>query len=336
VTRMLHIAARERVPRLWPTVFVDALRQIGEIEFAENGHALTEDERLSLIRGCRILLTGWGTMPVPAAIAGDPGELGYICHVTGEMRRVIPAEAIAAGIPVTNWGDAPATGVAEGAMALLLASLKDLRRHAHTKREGGWRLDDETSGGWIYGLNVGIYGCGAIGRRFVELLRPFGSTVRVYDPYVTDVPDGCLRVGSLDELFEESEAVVIHAGLSDETRKSVTAELLAKLPKFGVLINTARGGLVDQDALFAELESGRLRAGLDVLDPDSLPPGHPAREWDNLILTAHQVEREWPTDGGQPTRMLPMHEVCLDNIQRFLDGRALRFTMDSERYARST
>jgi len=138
-----------------------------------------------------------------------------------------------------------------------------------------------------------------------------------------------------EALFAASQAVVIHAGLTAETRASVTAERLAVLPDHGVVINTVRGGIVDQEALFAELRSGRLRAGLDVLEPDRLPGGHEARQWENCLFTAHNIARQWPgADAG--TRLQPMHHVCLDNLQRFARGEPLRFTYDRARWLHST
>ncbi len=168
------------------------------------------------------------------------------------------------------------------------------------------------------------------------MLRPFRPAILVFDPYAASLPEGCERAGSLDELFGRCEAIVIHAALSEETRGSVTAERLARLPDRAVLVNTARGAIVDQEALFAELASGRLRAGLDVLEPDRLPPGHPARDWENLILTAHDIGKNRPPEGFPPTSLDSMHRVCLDNLRRFAAGQPLRFVMDRERYERST
>jgi len=88
-------------------------------------------------------------------------------------------------------------------------------------------------------------------------------------------------------MFEQCEAIVIHAALSPETERTVTAELLSLLPDRGIIVNTARGQIIDNEALFAELRRGRLRAALDVTDPEELPRDHPARGYDNLILTAH-------------------------------------------------
>jgi phosphoglycerate dehydrogenase-like enzyme len=238
---------------------------------------------------------------------------------------------------VTNWGDAPAGRVAEGALTLLLAVLKDLPGRIRTVREGGWRPGEEIRSGLMEGLEVGVYGCGAIGRRFLDMLVPLGPNVRVFDPYAEDLPEGAKRAGSLEELFRECEAVGIYAGLNAETRGAVTAELLAVLPDGGILINTARGEIVDQDALFRELESGRLRAGLDVLYeepgvPPDLPRDHPARTWPNAIITAHSLSKPYPAS----KRLLPMHRACLENLRAFVENRPLRFTIDRTRYDRST
>jgi len=333
---LLNISSGITEPGVFTEPFREALREFGELRLVENGAAMAEEARAALIRQCDVLLTCWGSSPVPVAVARECGRLRYVCNVTGTLRHWIPIEIIEAGIPVTNWGDAPADEIAEGAMALLLATLKDLHRQVMAVRRGEWALDQSTSGGTLEGRNVGIYGCGHIGRRFVEMIRPFGAVLRVFDPYAADVPEGCTGVASLDELFDASEIIVIHAGLSDETRGSVTAELLARLPRHGVIINTARGGIIAQDALFAELESGRLRAGLDVLEPDVLPEDHPARTWENVILTGHNVGRGWPT-GDEPSRGLQkMHRISLDNLRRLRDGEPLRFAMDCDRYLRST
>jgi len=335
VIRMLHIARRQPRWDLWPDVFCRALREIGDFEIVTDGELMSRAELVERIRGCDILLTGWSSMPIPPEVADDPGRLRYVCNVTGSCRPGVPLEIIESPIPVTNWGDCPAGPVAEGAMTLLLACLKKLPERQRVIDEGGYRVDKGFRSHTLRGLNLGVYGCGVIGAKFIEMVRPFEPVIRVFDPYVEALPEGCARVGSLSELFETSEAVALHAGLSDETRGTVTAELLAMLPDDGVIVNTARGAILDQDALFAELASGRLWAGLDVLDPDGLAADHPARRWPNLILTGHCISNGRPirADGG---RLGCKHEVCLDNLRRHLAGEPLRFIMDRTRYLRST
>ncbi|MDH3707325.1 MAG: hypothetical protein OES57_14750, partial [Acidimicrobiia bacterium] len=167
----------------------------------------------------------------------------------------------------------------------------------------------------------------------VELLRPFRPRIRAYDPYAATLPDDVERADSLDELCDWCEALVIHAALSDETRGSVTAEHLAALPDSGVIINTARGAIVDQDALFAELDTGRLRAGLEVLEPDALDPAHPLRQRDNVIFTFHQLGGgPWPPRPG----LTPMQQRVLDQLDRYARGEPPLFLFDLDRYDRST
>ncbi len=335
--KLIHVANKLADRRIWTTLFCRELAKLGDFEFIENGAVMPEDALLARLREAEVLLGAWGSLRLPEALAANPGRVRYLCCVTGGVRGFASLAHIDAGLPVTNWGDTSAHPIAEGAVCLLLAVLKGLHANIASVRDGGGVDVPHRGGGTLRGLNVGIYGFGVIGRRFAELIRPFGCVLRVFDPFVTDLPDGVIPVSSLEELFRQSEAVSIHAGLTDATRNTVTAQLLSLLPRHGILINTARGDIVDQAALFRELESGRLRAGLDVLaEPERLSADHPARRWPNLIWTCHDIEREWPTDGQPPGKLHAMHEVCLDNLRRFGKGQPLRFVMDRDRFERST
>lgn len=322
--RMVHIAQRQRRRDLWTPVFVQALQSLGEFQIIENAQDLPTEEAAARLRDADVLLTGWASLPTPIGLLADPGRLRYICNVTGSVRPFVPREFVASDIPVTNWGDAPADEIAEGALTLLMAVLRDLHLRIMTVRQGGGRIDSARTGGQMRGLRVAVYGCGVIGRRFIEMLAPFGCQVTVFDPYAEAVPSWCRRVSTLRDLCVDTDALVIHAGLTEATRKTVTAELLALLPDHGIVVNTARGGIVDQEALFAELASGRLRAGLDVLEPDTLPADHPARQWENLIWTAHRIGGSaWPEGTEIPTRLANYHGIALDNLRRFVAGQEL-------------
>lgn len=334
--KLIHLAQAQADVRIWTDPFRRALGELGPLTIVENAGAMSEAERAAVAREHDIGLAGWNGALFPPQLATDPGRLRYVCNITGELRRFVPIELVEAGIAVTNWGDYPSEGVAEGALALLLATLKDLHDQILTVRGGGWKMDMHVHGGTLEDITLGVYGCGVIGRRFIEMVAPFRCRVLVFDPYARELPPRCERAATLDDLFGQSQAVVIHAALNDETRKSVTAAHLARLPRGGVVINTARGGIIDQDALFAELESGRLRAGLDVLEPDSLPVDHPARTWPNLLLTAHRIDHGWPDYNQPPKAVNKMHRICLENLRRFLAGEPLLYAFDRERYLRST
>lgn len=270
---------------------------------------------------------------VPDELASNPGRLKYICYLHGSVQGVLGLPIIQSRIQVTNWGDATGRGLATSSFVLLTACLNDLHRRIMAVRRGGGR-GIESVGGWVDGLRIGVYGYGFAGKAFVDLALRLGAHVRVYDPFAQGVPDCCTRVNTLPELFDGIQALVIHAALTDETKGSVTAELLAKLPDQGVVVNTARGAIIDQDALFAELKSGRLRAGLDVLSPDDLPEDHEARTWENLIWTCHRFySTGWPGEVGPPSRR---DEVVLENLRNFVQGKPLNFVIDEKRYALMT
>ena len=330
--RILSVANGDRIERVWTQEFIAALRSLGELELQEQGAKLSDEEMAERVRRHEVVIVGWDARPLPAELAEKPGALRYVCSYSGTIRPYVPRRLVEAGIAVSNWGDLPANGVAEAAMTLLLAVLKELPKSIDVVRARKWGSDTQRRG-TLFGTRVGIYGCGVIGRRFVELLRPFVSEIRIFDPHASTLPEGCERVDSLGALVEGCEVFVVHAGLSEETTASVRAEHLSRLPDDAVIVNTARGAIFDQEALFGELESGRLRAGLDVLEPDYLPPEHPLLALDNVLLSFHQLDSlQWPPRPG----LTPMQQVCADNVARFVAGETPQWLYDVERYDRST
>ncbi len=329
--KLLYLAKKGPLDSHFPEILTDEIRKFGELEMVLADEGLDQEKQAEMIRSADVLLLHRNSARVPTPIAADPGRRQYICCFVGSMRPFVDEAIADSGIVMTNWGDAPLE-IAEGAMVLLMAVLKDLHHQIRVIREDGWNIDLETHGGSLRNLNVGIYGCGHIGRRFVELISPFGAVLRVFDPFAKNLPEGVERVETLEGLFRKSQAIVIHAGLTEETKNSVDARMLAFLPDHGIIINTARGGIIDQDALFRELETGRLRAGLDVLEPDWLPPGHPAKRWDNVIFSAHQIYRVWPSDGKKRMELLRAEENCIANLRRWAAGEPLQGIIDGKAF----
>ena len=194
----------------------------------------------------------------------------------------------------TNWG-----GVAEGTLALMLAVLKRVRERDRQVKAGGWR-EPPIYGTYVgrradgyAGITIGIVGLGRAGGRVADLLRPWGARVLAVDPYVE--PDKFARHGvertDLETLLREADVVTLHCNLTAETRGFFDRRRLALLKSTAVLINTARGAVVDIEALCEALETGALAAAaLDVL-PDE-PVQHDARILrlgDRVLLTPHMV-----------------------------------------------
>lgn len=332
---VLYVSSGTESSRDLPEVFRDALNSIAELTVYTGG-SYTDQELCSLLRQYDVYLVSRHSAPVPSAIADDPGRLRLIQAAVGSLKRYVPRSVLSV-VPTCNWGDAPAQEIAEGTLMLLLATLADLHHHIMTKRRGYWKVDKEYHGGKLSSEDVGLYGFGFIGRRFAEMLHAFDCTVHVFDPYAEELPSSVVRHSNLETLFDSCSIISIHAGLTPETRRSVTADLLARLPDHGVIVNTARGGIIDQSALFDELSTGRLRAGLDVLDdPDTLPEDHAARSWENLILTAHQAHLHWPLDGKQPTTLTRAQEYALKNLERLKTDQPLHWRVSESAFDRMT
>lgn len=334
--RIINITGARRFEKVWSDEFIAALEARGDLTLHTETAPLDDAEVTGLIGEHDVVIIGWDARPLPSLLAERPGDLRYVCCYSGTIRTLVPREIIAAGVPVSNWGDLPAFGIAESAMTLLLTCVHDLGVIRRAQQAGEWGFDTSRVG-TLNGLNVGIYGVGVIGRRFAEMLRPFGACLRAYDPYVADLPEGVERADSLDDLCDWAEALVIHAGLSDETAGSIGAEQLARLPDGGIVVNTARGAIIDQPALFAELGTGRLRAGLDVLEPDGrLDPEHPLRQADNVTFSFHRLTFEggddWPVRPG----LTRLQQRVVDQLDRFVAGDQPHFLFDLDRYDRST
>lgn len=309
------------------------LYDLDELVLPEN---YTDAEYADIIRKYDVLLTMWRSPGVPAELADNPGNLKLVCNITGSVRGWIGEEIAASPyITLTNWGDAPAFGVAEGALSLLVSVMKDIPLAIEHAQNNGISAHPDRRPCSLYGMRIGIYGMGAIARKFVDMLKPFDAEISAFDPYVSVMPEGVKKVNTLEELFKTSQAVVVHAGLSDETIGSVTKELLSLLPDGGIIINTARGKIIDMEALIAELSSGRLRAGLDVMSPEDWPPEDaPIRQMTNVIMTGHFIAN--PIWGVDPEKLDFTAINCLDNLKLMSEGKPLKFVMDVERYRRST
>lgn len=192
-------------------------------------------------------------------------------------------------IVVCNTPGANSRSVAEHAMSLLFAIRRNLRAADKDVRSGSWNRA-KFQGHELTGDTLGLYGFGDISREVAELAHGMGQNVLTYDPYVSDteIPARVARITELSDLFARSDAVSIHTPLTDETHHAVSDEELSALGENGVLINTARGEVVDETALHSALKTGRLfGAGLDTFEQE--PPGNnnPLYERDDVILTPH-------------------------------------------------
>ncbi|GAA3245733.1 hydroxyacid dehydrogenase [Streptomyces sp. XM83C] len=251
---------------------------------------LTTPRARAVLADVELLVTGWGCPPLDEEVLAAAPRLRAVVHTAGSVRGHVTGACWERGIEVSSAAAANALPVAEYTLAMILLTGKDVLEQARAYRtaraRAAWRTL-RTVGN--HGRTVGILSASLIGRRVIELLRPHDLRVLLYDPYVTDADAEALgveRVG-LPELFARSDTVSVHTPLLPETRGLVGRELIAALRPGAVLINTARGAVVDQEALTEAALAGRIRAVLDVTEPEVLPPDHPLWDCENVLITPH-------------------------------------------------
>lgn len=292
-----------------------------------------QGETLARCRSVDVLVTGKHTPTLPRELADDRGRLRYICHTRGVVKAYFARDLLRSGVVLTNWGDA-ARGIAELALALLLSQLRRvaaLDRRCHGEDAAlVWAEFPEQ----LDGFRVGIYGCGNIGRHMARLCAALGMDVAAYDPWAAEVPEGVRRCESLRELFATTWAVSIHCGLTALTTGSVSAEVLALLPRGGIVVNTARGPVVDEAALAREVAAGRLSAACDVVADEqdwSRSPLAPHRG--AALLTGHgRHVPEPPPDA--PTRRWKLPDFAVRNLQAWRAGAPLVNQVTLEQFDR--
>ncbi len=246
--------------------------------------ARSEDELIALMGDAVGALVS--TDPFTAkAIRANP-SLRVIARV-GVGTDSIDHDAARAGrVAITITPGMNLTPVADQTLAMMLALVRNIVAQDQNVKSGRWERVGRLTPGELPGKTVGIIGAGAIGKAVAQRLRGFDVQILFYDAFVPAV-DGCEKVETLDDLLAQSDFVTLHAPLTPETRQIINAATIEKMKPGAVLINTARGGLVDQEAVLAALRSGRLGgAGLDVFAEE--PPGAAVLEGvPNLVCSAH-------------------------------------------------
>lgn len=264
-----------------------------------------------------VLITGWFAPCVSADVLDRMPSLRAILHAGGSVKSIVSESVWDRGILVTTAADANAVPVAEYTLAMILAAGKRVfpLSREYARRQSGIDLTREYPAIGAHRATVGIIGASRIGRKVIQLLRPFSYEVLVSDPFLSDVEAGELGVQSvpLAELLARSSIVSLHAPDLESTRGMLGAAEFASMPDGATFINTARQALVDQDALIAELRTGRLDAVLDVTEPDPLFPGHPLFGLPNVLLTPHIA-------GSRGTELLLLGESVLGEVERVVAG----------------
>ncbi|MFF2270934.1 phosphoglycerate dehydrogenase [Agromyces sp. NPDC058136] len=247
--------------------------------------ALPEAERARLLAGVRAIIAG--TKPIRAEELELAERLELVVRTGVGYDGVDVAAASARGIPVCITAGANRRAVAEHVFALMLGAARRVPENIRNLADGSWQ---QLTGRELGGATLGILGFGSIGKAVAGLARGFGMEVIAYDPYFDAefAAANGVRRGDLDEVLAQSDFVTLHLFLDDSTRNLIDAERLAGMKRDAILINTARGGIVDEDALVDAVRDGVIGgAALDVFATEPLPSDSPLLHTPGILATTH-------------------------------------------------
>ncbi|MFJ3987846.1 hydroxyacid dehydrogenase [Streptomyces sp. NPDC090032] len=308
-------------PTLAPSLLDEcALRRLSRVAEVAPGLVVddfSQADALAALRDTEVLLTSWGCPPLDAEVLAAAPRLRAVVHAAGSVKWHVTEACWDRGIQVTSAADANAVPVAEYTVAAVLASNKRLLEVWDTYRrirdEHDWRAAYPQVGN--YRRTVGLIGASRTGRLVIDLLRPYALKVVVHDPYLSTDEAAALGVQSLtlDELCQTSDVISVHAPETPETRHMIDRRRLGLMRDGVTFINTARGSLVDQQALTEELVTGRLHAVLDVTEPEVLPADSPLYDLPNVLLTPHFA-------GSFGNELARMGDLAVDEVTRYAAG----------------
>ncbi|MDX1992584.1 MAG: phosphoglycerate dehydrogenase [bacterium] len=321
----LRVLITTRSFRAMPGAHQQLLEEAGcEIVNSPVNRPLEAHELADLLPGIDGVILG--VDPITPEVLERADRLRVISRYGIGLDAVDLAAATAKGIVVTNTPGGNTNAVAELTLAYMLALARNLPRHDRQIRQRDWSL---LKGRELTGQTLGLIGMGRIGRRVAELVRPFNMPILFYDPYPPDAAflqqvNG--KAVMLDEVITSSDFISLHLPLSDQTRNLINADVLAKMKPGAFLVNTARGGLVDETALYDSLQAGRL--GGAAFDAFAQEPA-----FDSILITCDNFIATPHIGSSTVQATLQMGLMASQNLLAVLRGERPEFVVNPAVYA---
>lgn len=286
----------------------------------------TEEQLIESLRGVEICVTQMA--PLTERVLRACPDLKLFCISRGGPVNANLEAATRHGVAVTSAPGRNAAATAEHTLGMMLAAIRRIPQTNADLSAGTWRGDYYTYdnvGPELEGNTIGLVGYGAIGSRVARMLKGFGAEVLVHDPYVTaDLLAGNAEQVGLDELLSRSLVVSLHARVTPETTGIIGAAQIAAMPAGSIIINCARGALLDYDALCDALDSGHLfGAAFDVFPEEPIPAGSRLLTTPNIVMTPHLAGASKQTAAKAAT-------IVAGDVGRYLRGEPLAHCANPE------
>ncbi len=311
--KIVSLVRNENLQRIFTKEDLKRLEAMNVVMKTGKG-ALSADEMVELLADATIAITSWGAAKLEGEILKHAPNLKLVLHGAGSVKGVVTRQFWEKGIRLSSAADPLSKGVGETALGLTITSLKNMWQLSENTRLGQWS-EGKNQVRELFGITVGVVGAGRAGRHYIRLLKNFDVDILIYDPTLKEDDEirYSARQVSLEQLLLQSDVVSIHAPSIPETYHMFNSERLQLMKDNAILINTARGSLIDEAALVKVLEKGRLFACIDVTDPEPPAKDHPFRTLPNVVLLPHIA-------GAVNNGLGRIGQFVLQELERFLTG----------------
>ena len=301
------------------SVALEKLMQYSDdLVFNSKGRPLTEDELIELLPDCEGYIAGLDQ--ITGKVIESAPKLRAISRYGVGYERVDIEAAKRHGVVVTNTPGANSEAVGELTIAMLLAVARKVPYLDRTTRDGGWV---RSNGVELMGKTMGIMGLGAIGRVVARCSAGFGMKVLAYDPYIDAAycADHGIENCTFETILRESDVISLHLPLLDSTRHIIDAEAISKMKDGAILLNASRGGLIDEEAVYEALKTGKLGGlGMDAFETEP-PKDSPLFEFENVVATPH-------TGAHTQEATANMARMSVENLIAVLSGAECPFIVN--------
>lgn len=306
------------------------LSKIGTVEYNDTQNHLSEEELIEKLKDASVCITGWGDGFINEKIISSCKQLSIIAHTGGSVGGIVSEDVYDKGIKVLSGNEIYAESVAEGVICYILYSLRRIPYYTEKMKTDGWHEKLWINEGLI-GKEVGLIGFGAVSRYLVDFLKPFKCKIYVFSNHMTKEEAELYGVekSDMDYIFSSCDVISVQLAQNSETYHCISYELLGKIKKGALFVNTSRGSVVDEKALVETIENNGYRAVLDVYETEPLPMDSILRNNDSIMLIPHMA-------GPTMDRRQYVTKRLIEEIKNVLEGKESELSISREKMRHMT
>lgn len=294
------------------------INNLGNVTWNTQEYQYSKEQLMEAVRNKDICITGWQTPKFDRDVLNCADRLKMIAHTGGTVGPIVDDDAYERGIRIISGNNVYAESVAEGVLAYIMSSLRNIPGYNKRMHEGFWCEEGEYTYG-IFDKTIGLVGFGATTKYLLTFLKPFHVKIKVFSEHLSleDAAQFGVEKCGLNEIFSSCDIISLHSAMRADTYHMITDKLLSMIKPGALFVNTARGKLVDEHELCKQLKTKRFNAVIDVYEQEPLPEDSELRKLDNVILIPHMA-------GPTVDRRQYVTNALIEDIISFSSGGALK------------